>query len=195
MRNEMRHTLPRGELACAGGLLATGAFVVIYGLRYPLISDGVVGPGLMPMMSGLALAGASAALVWKALRGTTTTAGVADAAQADVAQDGGAQDGGVPGADLSLSDFSEDEGGVSGKPATVVGILALLLLTAFLAPVFGLIPMLGLLVFVCVLVFEREGLLAAALMTAGCMAVSWLLFGLLFEVPMPTGSFWRAMGF
>jgi hypothetical protein len=193
MRNEMRHTLPRGELACAGGLLATGAFVVIYGLRYPLISDGVVGPGLMPMMSGLALAGASAALVWKALRGTT--AGAANAAQADVAQADVTQDGGASDADLSLSDFSEDEGGVSGKPATVVGILALLLLTALLAPVFGLIPMLGLLVFVCVLVFEREGLLAAVLMTAGCMAVSWLLFGLLFEVPMPPGSFWRAMGF
>jgi len=185
MQNEMRHTLPLGELACAGGLLATGAFVVLYGLRYSLVSDGVVGPGLMPMMSGLALAGASAVLVWKALRGPATAADAADTAQ----------DADNPDAELSLSDFAEDEGGATGKPTTVAGILVLLLLTAFLAPVFGLIPMLGLLVFVCVLVFEREGLLAAVLMTAGCMAVSWLLFGLLFEVPMPTGSFWHAVGF
>jgi len=184
MHNAMRHRLSLGELACAGGLLATGAFVVIYGLRYPLVSDGVVGPGLMPMMSGLALTGASAVLVWKALRGGAA----ADAADA-------AQGGDSPDAELSLGDFSEDEGGASGKPTTVAGILVLLLLTALLAPVFGLIPMLGLLVFVCVLVFEREGLLAAVLMTAGCMAVSWLLFGVLFEVPMPTGSAWHALGF
>jgi hypothetical protein len=95
---------------------------------------------------------------------------------------------------LSLSDFSEDEGEAAGKPITVAGILGMLVLAVLLAPVFGLIPMLGVLVFVCVAVFEREGLLTAALMTAGSMFLSWLLFVQLFEVPMPTGSAWQVFG-
>src|SRR5262249_21225905 len=97
------------------------------------------------------------------------------------------------GQNLSLGDFAEDEGEAAGKPATVIGILTMLVLTVLLAPVFGLIPMLALLVFVCVFVFEREGLIAAIIMTAGSAALSWLLFVRLFEVPLPTGSLWQAI--
>ncbi|MGV6874773.1 tripartite tricarboxylate transporter TctB family protein [Pseudochelatococcus sp. B33] len=168
-----------GELACAASFLALGIFVALYGLRYPVSADGIVGPGLMPLIWGLALAIAAAVLVVNALRARPRPDDAAPSPD---------------GRDLSLADFSEDEGGAAGRPTTVAGILFLMGLSVVLAPVFGLIPMLGVLVFVCVLAFEREGFAAAASMSAGSMAVSWALFVWLFEVPVPVGTIWRALG-
>lgn len=178
-----------GEFVCAAGLLAVGLFVLAYGYRYPIIADGVVGPGLMPTITGIILTVIAAYLTWREVRVWHGVRAIRTAA-AVAGEPAGAETDGV----LSLSDFSEDEGEAAGKPVTVAGILGMLVLAVLLAPVFGLIPMLGVLVFVCVAVFEREGLLTAALMTAGSMLLSWLLFVQLFEVPMPTGSAWQVFG-
>ena len=172
-----------GELICAACLLLAGLFMVSNDLQYPLFSDGIVGPGLMPMISSLALVAASAVLVWRALqsgRGAATTEPAEPASGTK---------------SLSLSDFNEDEGEAAGKPMTVVGILFFLVLAAWLAPMLGLIPMLGLLVFVCLFVFEGVGLTIALLMTAGSVVLSWLLFVKLFEVPVPVGAVWTMIGF
>lgn len=177
-----RHPLVNGELICAVGLLALGVFVLIYGRRYPMIADGVVGPGMMPTLTGILLTVISGYLAFHAAR-TIHAAGKAEAAQEKPAEAG-----------LSLGDFNEDEGGAAGKPFTVAGILGMLVLCVLLAPVLGLIPMLGILVFVCVAVFEREGLITAVLMSLASMVISWLLFVQLFEVPMPAASLWQAMG-
>jgi hypothetical protein len=173
-----------GEFVCAAGLLAVGVFVLVYGYRYPIIADGVVGPGLMPTITGIILTAIAAYLTWNEVRAIRSAAAISPNEPRDTDADGA----------LSLSDFNEDEGEAAGKPVTVAGILGMLVLAVLLAPVFGLIPMLGVLVFVCVAVFEREGLLTAALMTAGSMLLSWLLFVQLFEVPMPTGSVWQVFG-
>ncbi|QJP15689.1 hypothetical protein G3545_19735 [Starkeya sp. ORNL1] len=178
-----------GEFVCAAGLLAVGVFVLAYGYRYPIIADGVVGPGLMPTITGIILTVIAAYLTWREVRAWQEVQAIRTATAA-AGEPAGAETDGV----LSLSDFSEDEGEAAGKPVTVAGILGMLVLAVLLAPVFGLIPMLGVLVFVCVAVFEREGLLTAALMAAGSMLLSWLLFVQLFEVPMPTGSAWQALG-
>jgi hypothetical protein len=179
-----------GEFVCAAGLFAVGVFVLAYGYRYPIIADGVVGPGLMPTITGIVLTVIAAYLTWREVRAWRDARAIRTAAAGAGHEPAGADTDGV----LSLSDFSEDEGEAAGKPVTVAGILGMLVLSVLLAPVFGLIPMLGVLVFVCVAVFEREGLLTAALMTAGSMVLSWLLFVQLFEVPMPTGSVWQALG-
>ena len=162
-----------GEIVCAGAMLALGLFVVLYGLRYPLFKDGVVGPGLRPGLTGGGLAIAAAVLLWKALR-------PAPAAMPE----------GAEGGNLSLADFSEDEPEAAGKPMTVAGILGMLVLAAALAPVVGLIPMMAVLVFVCVYVFERQKLWLAALLAVGTGIVSWLLFVKLFEIAMPVGGLW-----
>jgi hypothetical protein len=154
-----------GDIVCAGGMLALGLFVVLYGLRYPMFSDGVVGPGLMPAITGCGLAVAAAVLFWKG-----------------------------EGENLSLADFSEDEPEAVGKPVTVAGILVMLVLAVLLAPVFGLIPMMGVLVFVCVFVFERQKLWLSLALAVGIALVSWLLFVRLFEIAMPTGSVWQLLG-
>ncbi|MES2183761.1 MAG: tripartite tricarboxylate transporter TctB family protein [Pseudomonadota bacterium] len=170
-----------GDIVCAGGMLALGLFVVLYGLRYPMFSDGVVGPGLMPAITGCGLAVAAAVLFWKAWWPAAPAA--AEPATA------------VPeGENLSLADFSEDEPEAVGKPATVAGILVMLVLAVLLAPVFGLVPMMGVLVFVCLFVFERQKLWLSLVLAAGIAAVSWLLFVRLFEIAMPTGSVWQLLG-
>jgi hypothetical protein len=174
-----------GDIVCAGGMLALGLFVVLYGLRYPLFSDGVVGPGLMPAITGCGLAVAAAVLFWKALWPAVPAAAEPAAAMSE---------GEGEGENLSLADFSEDEPEAVGKPVTVAGILVMLVLAVLLAPVFGLIPMMGVLVFVCLFVFERQKLWLSLVLAVGIAAVSWLLFVRLFEIAMPTGSVWQLLG-
>lgn len=70
----------------------------------------------------------------------------------------------------------------------------MLVLSTLLSPLFGLIPMLALTVFVCVFIFERQSFLIAAAMAIGGGTVCWLLFVSLFEVPVPVGSFWALLG-
>ncbi|MCS0494792.1 tripartite tricarboxylate transporter TctB family protein [Ancylobacter mangrovi] len=169
-----------GEVICALSFLALGAFVVLDGLQYPVMADGIVGPGLMPLVWGASLAAVAVVLVVNALRGASVMDDLPPP---------------VDGENLSIADFAEDDTEAAGKPTTVAGILILMGLSVVLAPAVGLIPMLGVLVFVCVFAFEREGFLTAALMAIGSMAAAWALFVWLFEVPVPVGSVWQAMGF
>jgi hypothetical protein len=172
---------PLGELVCAVAFLLLGVFVVIDGLQYPIAADGIVGPGLMPMVCGAAVAIAAATLVISAFKPAAREEVPAASAPAEAEN-------------LSIADFAEDDSASAGKPTTVAGILFLMALSVVLAPYCGLIPMLGLLVFVCVLGFEREGFLTAALMSVGCMAAAWALFVWLFEVPVPVGTLWQGLG-
>lgn len=177
-----RQALPIGDLGCAGGLFAVGVFVVIYGLQYPLrADDGTVGPGLMPLISGVALAITAAVLLARAAGAPLRRPHPAVPA--------------APPAELSVADFDDGAPEEAGQPLTVAGILGLLILAVVLAPTVGLVPMLGVLVFVCVLVFERQGWIAAAVMAGAAMAMSWLVFVRLFEVPVPYGSLWKSLGY
>jgi hypothetical protein len=182
----LRHPgLPAGDLACASGLFAVGVFVVTYGLQYPLrAEDGSVGPGLMPMVAGTALAITAAVLLGRALSAAGAALRSPPPAPAP-----------NPPAELSVADFADAAPEPTGQPITVAGILGMLIVAVLLAPTIGLIPMLGALVFVCVLVFERQGWIAAAIMTVLAMACSWLLFVRLFEVPVPYGTLWKALGY
>jgi hypothetical protein len=175
LRERLRGRL--GELVCTACLLATGIFITVYGLRYPLItSDGVVGPGVMPLVTGVTLAAVTGFSFAKAMLSTSA----ADREDA-------------PAADVSLGDFSE-ESGSAGRPVTVAGILGMLVLSILLAPVFGLIPMLALTMFVCVFVFERQNFFIALAMAVGGGITGWLIFVQLFEVAVPTGSIWSWLG-
>lgn len=166
-----------GEILCAASFLALGLFVMLYGRRYPMIKDGVVGPGVMPTIAGIALVATAASLLWKALRPVASATKPSAPAE--------------EGANLSLGQFSEDESEAPGQPTTVAGILVMLVLTVLLAPLFGLLPMMGALVFVCLFVFERRRLTVALAVAAGSTAVSWLLFVNFFKIPMPVGSIWQ----
>lgn len=166
-----------GELVCTACLLGTGLFITVYGLRYPLItSDGVVGPGVMPLITGATLATVTALVFAR-----TIIAAFA------------APDKNAAPEEVSLSDFS-DESGSAGKPITVAGILIMLALSVLLSPMFGLLPMLALTMFVCVFVFERQSFLIALLMAIGGGIAGWLIFVELFKVPVPVGSFWSVLG-
>jgi Tripartite tricarboxylate transporter TctB family len=165
-----------GELVCTGCLLATGLFITVYGLRYPLItSEGVVGPGVMPLITGGTLAAVTALLFART---------IFDAFAAP-------EKDAVP-AEVSLGDFN-DESGSAGKPMTVAGILGMLVLSILLSPLFGLIPMLALTMFVCVFVFERQSFLIALLMGIGGGVAGWLIFVKLFDVAVPVGSVWSSL--
>jgi hypothetical protein len=166
-----------GELACTAGLLASGLFITVYGLRYPLVmSDGVVGPGVMPLITGITLAAVTALVLARTISAILAAPDKEQPTKTDI----------------SLSDFSDE--GDTGKPLTVAGILGMLVLSIVLSPFFGLIPMLALTMFVCVFVFERQSFVTALLMAIGGGISAWLLFVRLFEVPVPVGSFWTLLG-
>lgn len=181
MQDQSQRKAPVGELVCAGSLLILGISVVVYGARYPLIANGVVGPGLMPIISGVVLAAAAMTLLWRILATFSSGAVAVRSELSEVDSNGDA----LP--------LDEDGGEVAGNPKAVLGIFILLALTVVLAPIFGLVPMLGVLVFVSVFIFEREGLLRAMVMTVGITALSWIVFGWIFDVPLPTGSLWQEL--
>src|SRR5262245_15014065 len=162
-------------------MLAVGIFFALYGLRYRLFdADGAIGPGVVPVVAGVAVAVIAATLLIRIARQARRQPQTA-AASAPVKKE------------PMLADLADE--GAAGRPVTVVGILGLLGVVAGFAPLFGLIPMLSAMVFVLVFVFEREGFVAAISLAVGSGVVCWVAFGRLFEVRLPVGSVWAALGF
>lgn len=167
-----------GELVCAASVFAAGAFLFIYGLRYPVLTEeGVIGPGAMPVAAGTVLTAIATALLARALRQA------APRLERSPAREKTHPD---------LADVSDVAS--AGKPITVAGIFGVLVVTVVLAPYLGLIPMLSLAVFVLVFVFERESFLSAITLSAAGGIGSWLLFDWLFDIPLPVGIVWMAIG-
>jgi putative tricarboxylic transport membrane protein len=154
------------DLIGAGLLVALGVAFAIGGTEYGVFGEGSrIGPGFMPLVAGVLLVvfgvmiGVEAALH----RGRVPSQRV---------QNMGV--GGVAG---------EEEAGGS----VVAVAFGLMLVTVLLIPVLGFLLSFGLLILALVTFVEREGWLRGILLSVSAIAVTWLTFVVLLEIPLPTG--------
>ena len=160
----MREKAP--DLIGSALLVALGVAFAIGGTGYGVFGEGSrIGPGFMPLVAGVLLVvfgvmiGVEAAL----RRGRVPSQRVQNMEQ-----------GGVEG--------EEEEGG-----RTVVVAFGLMLVTVLLIPVLGFLLSFGLLILALVTFVEREGWLRGILLSVSAIAVTWLTFVVLLEIPLPLG--------
>jgi putative tricarboxylic transport membrane protein len=86
-----------------------------------------------------------------------------------------------------------EQGGVEGEEEgggrTVAVAFGLMLVTVLLIPVLGFLLSFGLLILVLVTFVEKEGWLRGILLSVSAIAVTWLTFVVLLEIPLPPGIF------
>lgn len=78
-------------------------------------------------------------------------------------------------------------------PARLVAFLALVALYAAAIPQAGFVVASAAFVFVSVALLWRRGIVWAAVIAAVSVAALWLVFRVVFQVVLPTGSLWRSV--
>jgi putative tricarboxylic transport membrane protein len=171
---------PRAQAVAFGVLAVLGAAVFGTSFGYGILGEeGRVGPGLLPMVTGLLLLLLSTGqLVTRVLRrGPSRRTALSSDSDAD----------GGPGVDV----FRRTEPQRVRQLWTVVGALPVAVL---LVPLLGFLPALGLLVLFVSAVVERRPPLVALLVTAIAVAAGYGVFAEFLDVPLPTGAVGDALG-
>ena len=166
---------PRAQAVAFGVLAALGAAVFGTSFGYGILGEeGRVGPGLLPMVTGLLLLLLSAGqLVTRVVRAAPR----------------GPDRGGNQGGGVDASGRTEPQR--VRRLWTVVGALPV---TVLLVPLVGFLPALGLLVLFVSAVVERRPLLVALLVTAVAVAAGYGIFAVFLDVPLPTGAVGDLLG-
>lgn len=153
----------RNEILVGFPLILVGVgFAVWSSLQYNLIrDDGVLGPGFLPLISGVAVA------VFGCVGVSTTCWQHLKDSRADKA------------------DVADQKSTDERSMITVVLVFALMAAAIFLAPIIGFFLSFALLVFVLITFVEREKVRYAVLLAVGISFVSWLIFHELLNVAMP----------
>jgi putative tricarboxylic transport membrane protein len=154
------------DLIGAGLLVALGAAFAIGATGYGVFGEGSrIGPGFMPLVAGVLLVVFGVMIgVEAALRGERVPSRTA-------------QDMWKGGVEAEL-----EEGGRS-----VAVAFGLMLVTVLLIPLLGFLLSFGLLILALVTFVEREGWLRGILLSVSAIAVTWLTFVVLLEIPLPAG--------
>lgn len=175
---------PGGQAVAFGVLAVLGAAVFGTSFGYGILGpEGRVGPGLLPMVTGLLLMLLSAAqlatrlLRRRSLPRRTALSSVPSRPGVRSSEEGGAGDTGT---DV----FGRTERQRVRQLWTVVGALPVAVL---LVPLLGFLPALGLLVLFVSAVVERRPPLVALLVTALAVAAGHGVFAEFLDVPLPTG--------
>lgn len=172
----MRRAAP--ELVFATLLVAFGLFMAIGSLGYGLfVHGGLVGPGFVPFVAGVLLAGCSAwagAEVFLRARGRAPVT----ATESD-----------------PVDESAPDESGASSPPGVhsvntgrAMLVLALVAVAAILTYAIGYVAAFGVITFVMLAVLERERIWLSVVISVAAVAVAWLLFGQLLGIPLPGGA-------
>jgi putative tricarboxylic transport membrane protein len=147
-------------------LVALGVAFAIGGTGYGVFGEGSrIGPGFMPFMAGVLL----------------VVFGVAIGVEAAL--------GRVPSRPPQNMQEGDAEGDEEGSGRTVAVAFGLMLVTVLLIPVLGFLLSFGLLILALVTFVEREGWLRGILLSVSAIAVTWLTFVVLLEIPLPPGIF------
>jgi putative tricarboxylic transport membrane protein len=181
---------PRAQAVAFGVLAVLGAAVFGTSFGYGILGEeGRVGPGLLPMVTGLLLLLLSTGqLVTRVLRGgpsRRTARSSVPVRQEGRSSDSDGDDG--PGVDV----FGRTEPQRVRQLWTVVGALPVAVL---LVPLLGFLPALGLLVLFVSAVVERRPPLVAILVTVIAVAAGYGVFAEFLDVPLPTGAVGDALG-
>jgi putative tricarboxylic transport membrane protein len=175
---------PRAQAVAFGVLALLGAAVFGTSFGYGILGEeGRVGPGLLPMVTGLLLLLLSAGQLLTRLLRDGQTRRTARSSE-PIRQEGRSSD---PGVDV----FGRTEAQRVRQLWTVVGALPVAVL---LVPLVGFLGALGLLVlFVSVVVEWRPPLVAVAV-TAVAVAAGYGIFAEFLDVPLPTGAVGDLLG-
>ena len=160
----MREKAP--DLIGAGLLVALGVAFAIGGTRYGVFGEGSrIGPGFMPLVAGALL------VVFGAMIGVEAAL----------------HRGRVPSRRVQNMERGGVEGEEEGGGRTVAVAFGLMLVTVLLIPLLGFLLSFGLLILALVTFVEKEGWLRGILLSASAIAVTWLTFVVLLEIPLPPG--------
>jgi hypothetical protein len=176
--------LPGVVIAVLGVLFCVGA------LSYGVLNNGRMGPGLVPMVTGLGLIvlGTLIALTARPEAGTVTSDG--DLQNRNPLGGGDesvvAPTEGEPVEQQSADGIVAQEVHHPAHPWLILGTTAAALLVS---PLIGLIPALGLMSLVLLRFVESESWRLSALVTIALVVGAWFLFEEALGVPMPWGVF------
>jgi Tripartite tricarboxylate transporter TctB family len=95
--------------------------------------------------------------------------------------------GRVPSRTLQNMQVGSAEGDEEESGRTVAVAFGLMFVTVLLVPVLGFLLSFGLLILALVTFVEREGWLRGILLSVSAIAVTWLTFVVLLEIPLPPG--------
>jgi hypothetical protein len=174
---------PGGQAVAFGVLAVLGAAVFGTSFGYGILGpEGRVGPGLLPMVTGLLLMLLSAAQLATRLRRQSLSRRTALSSAPSRPGDRSSEEGGA--GDTGTDVFGRTERQRVRQLWTVVGALPVAVL---LVPLLGFLPALGLLVLFVSAVVERRPPLVALLVTAFAVAAGYGVFAEFLDVPLPTG--------
>lgn len=183
----MREGAP--DFAGSGLLVVLGAAFMVGSLQFDILKDtGEIGPGFMPLVSGLLL------VVFGVMVGMETWWRVRPAGGPD--QEGEASEA-EPGDSEIEEDAQpeEDESSQEDRWRYSVGpVFGLLAVAIVLIPVLGFLVSFGLLIFALVRFVEQEKTLYAAVSGAGAVVAAWLIFVHFLEIPLPEGFLGQIFG-
>jgi putative tricarboxylic transport membrane protein len=147
-------------------LVTLGVAFAIGGIGYGVFGEGSrIGPGFMPFVAGVLL------VVFGVIIGVEAVL----------------HRGRVPSRTLQNIQGGSAEGGEEESGRTVAVAFGLMFVTVLLVPVLGFLLSFGLLILALVTFVEREGWLRGILLSVSAIAVTWLTFVVLLEIPLPTG--------
>lgn len=169
--------------AFSAALALLGAAAAIGGWGYGVAQDnGQIGPGFLPVALGVlmvVLGGTDTAMTLVRREPTSplaelgTLGAEVDAAAIDTVEES-------PDVDALGRDQRQ-------RNRMLATVSAMLLVAVLLVPVLGLLLSLGLLMLAVAIVVERRGVVASLIVTVVTVGVFHLVFGVLLNVPLPTG--------
>lgn len=152
--------------------LAVGLAVLIGSLGYGLeTEEGLVGPGMVPFIAALVMVVATLVECVNALRKQRTGDGETEEENA-----------------ITDADEIDNLGRTAAqRNRAVVTVFAVILLTVLLTRIIGLLLSLGLMVLVLITFVERKPWWIGLIAGVGSFLFGWVVFGLVLNVPLPTG--------
>jgi putative tricarboxylic transport membrane protein len=169
------HSAPAGQAVAFGVLAALGAVVFGTSFGYGILAEGGrVGPGLLPMATGLLLLLLSGAQLLLRLRGHPFRRTAPPPEPAD---------------GIDVLGRSATQRVRQLRTVVVATAVAVLLI-----PLLGFLPAMGLLVLFVSAVVERRPPLVALAVTAVAVAAGYGVFAEFLDVPLPTGAVGELLG-
>jgi hypothetical protein len=175
-RGALHRLVRAGEVVASSVLTLLGAFAAVAGVGYGVLVDGGrVGPGFVPLFAGILLAGLGTAMLVVAVRRVLADRGRRQEAEA--------------GPDVDIFGRTAAQ-----RVRMLWSVLGLTLLAVVLAPYGGFLVAFGLLVLGVSVLVERRRVVPSAAVAVATVAVTYAVFGLFLDIPLPVGLLGQALG-
>ena len=175
-RGALHRLVRTGEVVASSVLTLLGAFAAVAGVGYGVLVDGGrVGPGFVPLFAGILLAGLGTAMLVVAVRRVLADRGRRQEAEA--------------GPDVDIFGRTAAQ-----RVRMLWSVLGLTLLAVVLAPYGGFLVAFGLLVLAVSVLVERRRVVPSAAVAVATVAVTYAVFALFLDIPLPVGLLGQALG-